>query len=165
MNPPPDQDKASIIRRIRDASSIHIVSHENPDGDSLGAQFAMAIALTSLGKKAYVRCTVPTPKMYDFLPGQEYMMLSNEVEISQDDILLVLDCSSLERTGLIFIPHLPPVVINIDHHITNTHFGTLNWIGFKASATSVSSRAQRASLRPLGAARTSSTASSPAAKR
>lgn len=133
---PPNQDKASIIRHIQEASSIHIVSHENPDGDSLGAQFAMAIALTSLGKKAYVRCKDPIPKMYDFLPGQEYIKPSKEVEINQDEILLVLDCSSLERTGLILIPHPPPVMINIDHHITNALFGHLNWVDFEASATS-----------------------------
>ena len=45
------------------------------------------------------------------------------------DVLAVVDCGDLERTGL-FTAAPPPVtlVVNIDHHLTNRGFGGLNWI-------------------------------------
>ena len=136
MNPTPDKSIESIIRHIQNASSFLIVSHENPDGDSLGSQFALAFALRFMGKKAFVHARNPVPGIYDFLPGQEDLIISNEVKVNQEDTLLVLDSGKLDRTGLTFIPHPPPLIINIDHHITNTHFGHLDWVDCQASATS-----------------------------
>jgi phosphoesterase RecJ-like protein len=135
MNDLPDNIK-SIIRQIDKSSSFMIVSHENPDGDSLGAQLAMALGLRSLGKKAFVRCKDPVPKIYDFLPGQDCLIVSKEVKTDKEEVLLVLDCGDLERTGIVFLPKPPPVAINIDHHISNNHFGHINWVNPKASATS-----------------------------
>ncbi len=126
----------SIIKQIREYSSFIIVSHENPDGDSLGAQLAMALGLRSLGKKAQILCNNPVPKIYDFLPGQECLITSGEVKTDKEGVLLALDCGDLERTGLVFLPHPPPVVINIDHHVSNTNFGHFNWVDTNASATS-----------------------------
>ena len=135
MTQPPDYLK-SIIGQIRENPSFMIVSHENPDGDSLGAQLAMALGLKSLGKKAVVRCKDQVPKIYDFLPGQDCLIISKEVKTDKGEILLVLDCGNLERTGLVFFPKTPNLIINIDHHISNNYFGHSNWVNSEASATS-----------------------------
>lgn len=135
MNGLPDNIN-SIIRQINKSSLFMIASHENPDGDSLGAQLAMALGLRSLGKQAFIRCKDPVPKIYDFLPGQDCLIVSKDVKTDKEEVLLVLDCGNVDRTGLIFVPDLPPVVINIDHHISNSYFGHINWVNPKASATS-----------------------------
>ncbi|MGA1845346.1 MAG: DHH family phosphoesterase [bacterium] len=129
-------DIAPIVQKIKGCSSCVIVSHENPDGDSLGAQIGLALGLKKLGIKNQIRCKDPVPSIYDFLPGTELLIPSRSVRIGQGDILVVLDCGNLERTGISFIPHPPPMVINIDHHVSNTGFGHINWVDRGASATS-----------------------------
>ncbi|MBN2373521.1 bifunctional oligoribonuclease/PAP phosphatase NrnA [bacterium] len=126
----------SIAKELKKRSSFIIISHENPDGDSLGAQFAMALALISIGKKAQIQCKDPVPKIYDFLPGQEWLLKTNEIRTGKYDMIVCLDCADLDRSGLTFYPKPPPFLINIDHHFSNTKFGQLNWVDPSASATS-----------------------------
>ena len=135
INPLPENIQ-SIIQQIRTYASFHIVSHENPDGDSMGAQLAMVLGLRSLRKRAYIHAKDPVPKIYEFLQGQEWLIISEAVKMEAKEALIALDCGHLERTGLSFIPGPPPMIINIDHHISNNHFGHFDWVDTRASGTS-----------------------------
>lgn len=123
-----------LIKQITQGDSFVIVSHENPDGDSIGSQFALAIALKALGKNVEIQSKNHVPKIYNFLHGETFS-LTNRISLKDQDILIVLDCSDLDRTGFDFSDQIPSVDINIDHHISNTYFGTYNWVDTKASAT------------------------------
>jgi len=127
---------APVVEKITNCSSCIIVSHESPDGDSLGAQIGLALGLKKLGIKTQIRCKDPVPSIYGFLPGTELLIPSRSIRLGQGDILVVLDCGNLERTGVRFIPHPSPIIINIDHHVSNTAFGHVNWVDPDASATS-----------------------------
>ena len=121
-SPPPELD------RIRDAllgaRSVLLTSHERPDGDSLGSQLALGAALRQLGKQVRIIDYDPAPDLYAFLPDLGTIEISDNVT-DRFDTVVVLECSSLDRTGLRGLDERP--IINIDHHPGNVMYGTLNW--------------------------------------
>ena len=50
---------AEAARRLREADDILILTHQYPDGDTLGSGFSRSAALRALGKAA--RWNAPTP--------------------------------------------------------------------------------------------------------
>ena len=53
------------------------------------------------------------------------------------DVIVALDCGSISRIGLlkdVKITPPPPLIVNIDHHVTNERFGHINFIDPKATA-------------------------------
>jgi len=121
-SPPPE------LGRIRDAllgaRSVLLTSHERPDGDSLGSQLALGAALRQLGKQVRIIDYDPAPDLYAFLPDLETIEIADNVT-DRFDTVVVLECSSLDRTGLRGLDERP--IINIDHHPGNVMYGTLNW--------------------------------------
>lgn len=55
------------------------------------------------------------------------------------DLIIVLDCSNIDRLGEFYNNHAPlfyeTPIINIDHHPTNDHFGTINWVDVTSTST------------------------------
>jgi len=97
---------------------------------------ALALALNSIGKKAVPYLTEPLPRNYNFLPGNDLFRCEKSIQI-EDQILFVLDCGDITRTGIKFIPNQsPPFIINIDHHLSNTDFGAINLVDTTVSSTS-----------------------------
>lgn len=112
-----------------------MVSHIQPDGDALGSQLAMGMALKSLDKDVTLYNENFTPKMYQFLPGVDRLVHRIE-DIRAYDTAVVLDCGDLQRVGDIW-PQMKqvPAVINIDHHLTNNRFGHYQYVDPSACAT------------------------------
>jgi phosphoesterase RecJ-like protein len=54
------------------------------------------------------------------------------------DLIISLDCSDLQRLGTVYDAQAfaGTPIVNIDHHTTNVHFGTVNWVEPSAAATS-----------------------------
>jgi phosphoesterase RecJ-like protein len=122
------------IRFIQAASKVYITAHVKPDGDAIGSALGLYWALTQLGKIAHVACPDPIPDSFNFLPGYE-LFKSRKPE--PDELICVLDSSDLGRLEGIhderLFRHRP--VLNIDHHVTNVRFGTVNWIEPRAAST------------------------------
>ncbi len=118
---------------IADSRYITLISHINPDGDALGSSLALYPILRDMGKKvSVVNVTTPLPVRYDFLPNFDRIKTTLPERV---DLLISFDCGSFDRLG-IERPDAP--IINIDHHITNTRYGTLDLIDEKMpSASSV----------------------------
>lgn len=112
-----------------------LVSHEDPEGDCLGASLALHRALCLSGRDSRIYNVHGVPYLYAFLPG------ADEVETTLPegpfDAVIVLDCSGLERVGRGWeaLAALAPVLINIDHHLSNAEFGALNLVSPSASST------------------------------
>jgi phosphoesterase RecJ-like protein len=89
----------------------------------------MGRMLTLLGKKSTVALPDKMPSLYRFLPGSEYIVGPDTVG-SDYDLIVCLDSSSPDRMGKVYRPteHGSIPLIVIDHHITNTRFGTINWV-------------------------------------
>lgn len=120
----------SIINGNRD---ICIVSHINPDGDNIGSILALGLALRKMNKNIHIIKTDDIPADYLFLPGVDSIREYDEKSI---DLLIVLDCSDIDRLGKNkSLIEKSATVINIDHHVSNTNFGDYNIVDNKAAAT------------------------------
>ena len=123
-----------VIEAIKRHSKFLITAHVNLEGDSIGSQLAMKELVIALGKKAQIVDSDPVPEHYKFLP--KVAEISNDIKNHPDfDAALVIDCPTLKRTGGVKDIITPcKEIINIDNHISNEKFGTVNWIDPNASS-------------------------------
>jgi phosphoesterase RecJ-like protein len=126
--------RKAILPLIRRARRIMAIAHITPDGDCIGSLLALGHALRALGKQTVLVCADPVPQQFHFLPGQDLVTSDPEGEFH---LLVSLDSSDIQRMGSVYRPgafaRVP--LINIDHHATNLHFGTVNWVDTSAAST------------------------------
>jgi len=119
---------------LKKSSHVLVVTHTSPDGDAIGSLIAMGMSLWSLDKKATLYNEGPIPAVYRFLPSVHRVV--RHIDDENYDTAVVLDCSDLQRVGkAVSVVNRIPVVINIDHHITNTGFGDFQLIDTSACAS------------------------------
>lgn len=124
-----------IVNRIKQGKVFYIVSHVLPDGDSIGSMLALGEALESIDKEVHIFCQDPVPRKYAFLKGIDKIRDTGMLLKGQETIL-ALDCSDLDRLGVFKdTVSRAKFIINIDHHVTNHNYGTLNLIDSGAAAT------------------------------
>lgn len=122
---------------VERAGRILVVTHVGPDGDAIGSLLGLGWLLRERGKDRVLLCEDPLPEGYQFLPGSDEIVQQAQGPF---DLVVSLDCSDLYRMGdgvASFVEALPSSVplINLDHHVTNTGFGTVNWVDPAAAAT------------------------------
>ena len=120
-----------IIDFIRAHQRLAITSHQRPDGDSIGSELALFLALKQLGKTLTVLNSDPTPEVFGWLPGAEAVHRRDRLS-GQWDGIVILECSSFQRTGLKNLDRY--FTINIDHHPGCPHYADLNWVDPSAAA-------------------------------
>ena len=127
-------DLSAICRVLREKDRFLIACHENPEGDAIGSELALALALRKMGKTATVLNADPVPANLLFLPGADTVVFAEDG--SKYDVAVVVDCGSPERTGRV-APELRkcPLLVNIDHHRTNGDLGELSLVDPDAAAT------------------------------
>lgn len=124
-----------IITHLKQSKHVFIASHVNPDGDAVGSLIAAALMLDAMGKKVTLYNESQIPAVYRFLPDTE-RIVSDFREPETFDTAVVLDCGDIRRVGKIAEQlSCIPVLINIDHHVTNTRFGDLHCVDTEACAT------------------------------
>jgi phosphoesterase RecJ-like protein len=125
-----------LLRKIRQGNRFLLTSHVNPDGDAIGSELGLARLLRGLGKGAVVWNRDATPSLYRPLPGSDRIHVGEEPPAGfpdRFDAIVVLECPSLDRTGVEkHLSELP--VINIDHHLGNQCYGAVNWVDSAAPA-------------------------------
>ncbi|MBN1794687.1 MAG: bifunctional oligoribonuclease/PAP phosphatase NrnA [Candidatus Omnitrophica bacterium] len=116
------------VQALTERDTFVISSHVNLEGDAVGAQLAFFLLLQKMGKKAYLLNGEPIPEQFRFLPYVERAGVSPG-DIPHAEASIVLDCPTLDRTGPIqgFLGTFP-CIVNIDHHISNQYFGSVNWV-------------------------------------
>lgn len=124
-------------------TSKHVlcVTHEDPDGDAVGATLALVHALEQRGVRGTAACVSPLTSTLEFLTGADrFLDLVKALPLlSEVDMVIALDCSDYKRTGLAahMLSHeVHAQFVNIDHHGDNPHFGTLNIVDRHASSAS-----------------------------
>ena len=124
-----------IINHIKEASHILLASHSGPDGDAVSSLLALGLAIGKLGRKTTIYNASPIPAVYRFLPSVE-RIVRHIKKANTYDLALVLDCGDLPRVGdASSTVSQIPVVINIDHHISNTGFGDIQLVDPLACST------------------------------
>jgi phosphoesterase RecJ-like protein len=130
---------ARATAAIAGASSIALACHVNPDGDALGSMLGLMHVLR------HAHCPVvasfPPPFVvaphYRGLPGLDLLTKPDDFP-AEPDVMVTFDCGSLGRLG-----ELGPSaraareLIVLDHHVSNTRYGTINVIDSDAAASGV----------------------------
>ena len=122
---------SQVVELIENKSRFAITTHIKPDGDGVGSSLGLCWLLRSLGKRADVLVHGSIPIAYQSLPGADEIRDTNTIN-GDYDAVFVIECSDLERPGISGLE--TQVTVNIDHHTTSEHFGTINWIDSTASA-------------------------------
>lgn len=124
-----------IIRHLMTKRRILVATHTHPDGDAVGSLVAMGLALYAADQRPTFYIESPIPAVYRFLPSVSRIQRHIE-DLTRFDTAVILDCGDLDRIGARG-PALAriPTVINIDHHVTNSGFGTIQLVDTNACAT------------------------------
>ncbi len=125
----PPEIESAIRSAIDPAQKILCVSHVSPDGDAIGSLLGIGWILRHLGKQPTLALADKPSADFNFIPGFEKIVGPGAVADTYD-LIICLDASSQDRMGNVYRPaaHGSIPLLVIDHHITNTNFGTLNWV-------------------------------------
>lgn len=130
----------AAARAIAEASSIIVTTHINPDGDGVGAGLALVHAFKRMGKKVRFCCPSKVVSNYNFLPGFEQITAIEDeaaaAKTKRADLIISCDAGDLERLGEV-TKVKRTILINLDHHVTNTRFGDINVVDVNAESTGV----------------------------
>ncbi|NPA91187.1 MAG: bifunctional oligoribonuclease/PAP phosphatase NrnA [Chloroflexi bacterium] len=118
---------------LEDGENIAVITHVAPDGDAIGSMLGLVHLLRERGKVATPVCQDPAPYQVNWLPGVHEIQHVIPPDV---DLLVSIDLSDVDRMGEPYdreaFGHL--TLVNIDHHATNTLFGTVNWVEPRAVA-------------------------------
>jgi bifunctional oligoribonuclease and PAP phosphatase NrnA len=128
------EDVVDPIRTIiQTTDQVTCLAHKDADADSLGSALGFAIALRSIGQRVRVVVPEPLPRLLEYLPGFETVEVGGA---PLGDTVFTFDCATLGRFGERRAEvEQASIVVNIDHHSSNTAFGTINLVDAAASAT------------------------------
>jgi bifunctional oligoribonuclease and PAP phosphatase NrnA len=128
---------------IRDAKRLVILTHANPDADAVASVLAMQMLCEHLGVSPALSTSGDgeLPANLSFIPQADRMRYVDDKAIQDADLLVFVDSADPGRLGPMFDRMQDEFErhrrsINIDHHVTNRRFGTLNVVIPGAAATS-----------------------------
>lgn len=137
---PSEQDWEAAVALLRGAHEVALVCHVAPDGDALGSMLALAEVLRRRGTKVWASWgsePFEVPEVYRFLPSLDLLVPADEVPTAPQ-VLVTLDSGSVDRLGsLADRVDTAGGVLVVDHHATNTAYGTVHLVDMSAAATAV----------------------------
>jgi phosphoesterase RecJ-like protein len=107
-----------------------------PDGDLLGSQIGLGLALAEAGAAVTLAGPHPVPDVLRFLPGAA-LVERWERAPGFFDLVILVDCPDPSRTnGLLEGSRGPATrVVSIDHHQDSRRYADVHWVEPAASAT------------------------------
>lgn len=131
-------DYSKLNDIIKSSKNILIISHVNPDGDTLGSMCGLYCAiLDNFKKKCDMVAISKIPDVYSYLPHLSEVKNVDDLDKSREyDLVINVDVAALDRAcdaKILF--EKAKFTVNIDHHKTNIAYGNLNFINPDASST------------------------------
>jgi phosphoesterase RecJ-like protein len=134
-----DEDLATAAALIGAAGRVALACHVAPDGDALGSMLALHHVLRGAGHASVAAFagTQVTGPHYRELPGLD--LLSDPLDYPPEpEVMVTLDCGSLGRLGDMAInAKSAKELIVVDHHVSNTRYGSIHLVDPKAAASAV----------------------------
>ena len=118
------------VHELRRASRVAIVSHRDPDPDTIGSAIALGLALETLGKRVTLHDADGVPEPQRFLPRSGTIV--TDPPPADVDLIVTVDFGSPERAK--FALPKGPRLLNNDHHASNDGFGDVNLVDVSAAA-------------------------------
>lgn len=124
-----------IINIFNQNHNIVIAGHAQPDGDAIGACFALAHALKKSNKNPIVLVEDWNDK-YSVIEGREFIY-TGDLDTLEFDVFVSLDTGTPSRLGFAErILNKAPLSISVDHHLGSQEFCDYNYIDAESSSTS-----------------------------
>ncbi|MFJ2030944.1 bifunctional oligoribonuclease/PAP phosphatase NrnA [Streptosporangium sp. NPDC087985] len=138
VGPVPVGDWDRAVGLISSADEIALACHISPDGDALGSMLALGMALRAAGRRvtaSFGERRFRVPRLLRFLPGQE-LLSEPDAYPAAPELMITFDAPTVERLGVLAgnAARARELVV-LDHHPSNTGFGTLNLVDPGAAAT------------------------------
>ena len=131
-------DYSKLNDIIKSSKNILIISHVNPDGDTLGSMCGVYSAiLENYKKKCDMMAVSKVPEVYSYMPNLSKVRNIEEFDKSREyDLVINVDVAAIDRIcdGKTLFDKAK-FTVNIDHHKTNIAYGNLNFINPEASST------------------------------
>lgn len=118
-----------VCRLLNSHDNILLLTHMNPDGDTLGSAFGLQLALEKLGKQVRVECSDPFPERYDFFRPKA------PPKVFSPDFIVAVDIADQQLFGAKLEPYKGRVDLCIDHHPSNTRYAAASCVRPEAGAT------------------------------
>jgi len=111
-----------VREKLHNVNTITILSHLNPDADTLGTALGIYALLSKDKSKCVevVNASTTLPQYLDFLP--HFKKIKHKMDYT-DSLIISCDCGSIDRLGF---PLDGREILNIDHHHSNAGYGTIN---------------------------------------
>jgi bifunctional oligoribonuclease and PAP phosphatase NrnA len=123
-----------ILQGIKASETFCIVGHVRPDGDCVGSQLGLTLALRAEGKRVECWNEDVIPQKYAFLDPEH--LFQKPKRGREFDCVIAADAASFERIGAVgACVAKRKLLINIDHHASNTRYGDLNWVSEREPST------------------------------
>lgn len=144
MSGPTEQEWEAALGAVTGAGAVALACHVGPDGDALGSMLGFGVALREHGTPVVASFAevsgaggAELPPAYSFLTGQDLLVPVASFP-AEPELLVTFDTGSADRLGPL-ADRLPAArqTLVIDHHATNTRFGTVHLVAPEAAATSV----------------------------
>ena len=134
-----DTALARAAQVIDGADVVALACHVNPDGDALGSMLGLFHVLRAAGRD--VVASFPPPFVvaphYRELPGLDLLTKPDDFPV-EPEVMVTFDCGSLGRLGgLQAAAEAAQELVVLDHHVSNTRYGTINVIDPDAAASGV----------------------------
>ena len=119
------------LELIEKSRYILIITHVNPDPDSIGSALALSnLFYENKIKHKVFNVSADLPQNLDFIPRFE--KITDQLP-AFFDLAISLDCGTYKRLGFELDPSIP--LINFDHHKSNNNFGAVNIVDPMKSST------------------------------
>lgn len=134
MTKPAPKAAEQILEALNAARTVCVVGHIRPDGDCIGSQVGLALALENAGKTVTIWNDDGCPDKLRLLDPDRRVRRPQSGQ--QFDAVVATDCASFERLGRCG-EHIGDrkVFLNIDHHRSNTRYADINWISPREPST------------------------------
>jgi phosphoesterase RecJ-like protein len=138
--PYPDPQWDEAVQLLAGARQVVLACHVGPDGDALGSMIALGVALRRRGTRVLASWgsePFEVPHAYTFLPGLDLLVPARRVPAAPG-LLVTLDTGSEDRLGALAdrVASAQDVLV-VDHHPTNTRYGSAHLVDDSAAATAV----------------------------
>ena len=122
-----------IYEKIKEAKSILIVTHRNPDGDAIGSACALSLVIEKLNIPVDMLVT-NIPEFVSILPNGNKLITSVSFEY---DLIIMVDVSSGPQLGMFEDLFLHKNKIIIDHHNGELEDDITGYISPEAASTTM----------------------------
>jgi len=139
LDAPDEAGWEKAVAALTGPDEVVLACHLSPDGDALGSMLALAHTLRLMGRRVLPSFGAPfeVPASLRGLPGQDLLVPPEQVPAAPA-LLVTFDTGSVDRLGSLAdrVPRAGEVLV-VDHHASNTGFGTLHLVDAAAAATAV----------------------------